>query len=223
VENGGVICSYASRAQRGKNKMSEKITLKNISEEEFYDYKFCRIKRHHESVLLPKEIRHANLSIIPVEKSFLEKGAIDIVSMGAHNVFVFRPNLPECIDYSYAQTIIRDEFYFIIQIDNTKSPLGFFSLYYLDWVSRTASLGLHLKQFDLFKNVIDCIFKVSFQLLNLRQLSACAVSGTQIHEMLLELNEFEKSGTLREMFNVDGSYSDAVLYSVHRPIMKEES
>ena len=137
--------------------MSENVTLENISEEEFYNIKFCRIKRHHNSIFLPKEIRHANLSIIPVnnEKSLLEKSAIDIVSMGEYNVFVFRPNFPENIDYSYAQTIIRDEFDFMIHAENAKSPIGFFSLYYLDWVSRTASIGLHLKQLDLFKNVID--------------------------------------------------------------------
>jgi hypothetical protein len=91
-------------------------------------YKFCRIKRYHNSVFSPKEIRHANEIIIPVrhEKSILEKSSIDIVSMGENNVFVFRPNFPEC-------------------------------------------------------------------------------------------NEFENLGTLREMFNVNDNYIDAILYSVHMP------
>jgi|TARA_B100001964_G_C14226062_1_gene597706 hypothetical protein len=200
--------------------MREKIILKGISDEEFHNYKFCKIKRHHDSVLLPKEIEHANLLIIPIqhENSFLEKNAIDIGSIGEHNIFVFRPNFPECIDYSYTQTIIRDEFDFMLRINNEKNPIGYFSLYYLDWVSRTASLGLYLNQYDLFNNVIDCVFKVSFQLLNLRQLSACVVSGTQRHRIVSERNEFEKLGTLRKMFNVDGNYSDAILYSVHQPI-----
>jgi len=204
--------------------MSKEITLKEISEEEFYNYKFCKIKRHHGSVLLPKEMEHADLLIIPVqrENSLLEKNAIDIGSMGEHNIFVFRPNFPECIDYSYAQTIIRDEFNFMLRINNAKNPISYFSLYYLDWVSRTANVGLHLKRFDLFDNVINCIFKVSFQLLNLRQLSACVISGTQQYKMVSERNEFEKSGTLRDMVNVDGNCRDAILHSVHRPVIKEE-
>jgi len=205
--------------------MKERITLREISEEEFYNYKFCKIIRHHNSVLLPKKIEHANLSIIPVqdENSFLDKNAIDIVSMGDNNVFVFRSNFPEFIDYSYAKTIIRDEFSFMLLIIDDENPIGYFSLYYLDWVSRTASLGLHLNRFDLFNNVIDCIFMASFQLLNLRQLSACALSHSQQHEMISERNEFEKSGVLREMFNIAGSRrSDAILYSIHRPMTKEE-
>ena len=203
--------------------MSNKIILKKKSEEEFYNYKFCRIKRHHDSVLLPNEIEHADLSIIPVqhENSFLEKNAIDIVSMGESNIFVFQTNFSECIDYSYTQTIIRDKFDFMLRINNAKNPIGYFSLYYLDWVSQTASLGLNLKQYDLFSNVIKCIFKVSFQLLNLRQLSVCVVSGTQQHKMVSERNDFEKFGTLREMFIVDGNRSDALLYSTINPNRSE--
>jgi hypothetical protein len=140
--------------------------------------------------------------------------------MGEPNVFVFKPNFSECIDYSYAQTIIRDEFNFIIKIDAAHNPICFFSLYYLDWVSQTASLGMHLKQFDLLNDVIDSIFKISFQLLNIRQLNACALSDTPIHNKLINLNrnEFVKSGTFRKMFNVDGNYIDAILYSVQNPM-----
>ena len=205
--------------------MSKKITLKEISEEDFYNYKFCKVKRHHDSVLLPKKIEHANLSIIPVqdENSFLDKNAIDIVSMGEKNIFVFQPNFQETIDYSYAQTIIRDEFGFMLITNDEKNLVGYFSLYYLDWVSQTASLGLHLKRVDLFNNVINCIFKISFQLFNLRHLTACVVSDTQQRKMLSERNEFENCGILREMFNVDDNRRDAALYSIHRPIIKEES
>ena len=32
-----------------------------------------------------------------------------------------------------------------------------------------------------------------------------------------ECNEFENLGTLREMFNVNDNYIDAILYSVHMP------
>lgn len=175
--------------------------------------------------MLPKEIRHNHLIIIPVqhEKYILKENAIDIVSMEDTNIFVFRPNFHKCIDYSYTQAIIRDEFNFIVKIDNANNPICFFSLYYLDWVSQTASLGLHLKQQDLLNDVIDSTFKVSFQLLNLRQFSACAISNTPIHNKLLERNEFIKSGTLRKMFNVDGNYTDAILYSVQSPMIKEKS
>jgi hypothetical protein len=89
--------------------------------EEFYNYKFCRIKRHHDSVSLPDEIEH----------------------------------------------------------------------------------------------------KVSFQSLNLRQLSVCVVSGTQQRKMISERNDFEKFGTLRKMFIVDGNHSDAILYSTITPNRSE--
>jgi len=141
--------------------------------------------------------------------------------MEENNIFVFRPNFPESIDYSYTQAIIRDEFNFMLRINNAKNPIAYFSLYYLDWVSRTASLGLYLNQRDLFDNIIDCIFKISFQLLNLRQLAACVVSDTQQHSMVSERNEFENSGTLREMFNVGGNRTDAILYIVTNPNRSE--
>ncbi len=102
---------------------------------------------------------------------------------------------------------------------HTEQHFGNVGLHRIDWVHRSAELGIVIGEMDFWgkgygKEAWRLITEYGFHVLNLHRIWAIVMSGNEASAKCAEAAGFRREGHFREMFYKNGTYLDAFYYNM---------
>jgi len=101
---------------------------------------------------------------------------------------------------------------------DTDCPIGIFKILQIDWQSRRAEAGWDIyknyRGFGYGKKLVKAGISFSFEILNLRRLSAQILETNKASQKCAEAAGFEIEGRQRQMIHKKGKYIDNLIYGI---------
>jgi len=141
----------------------------------------------------------------------------DVTTYQNKNIF---PNTKEKQKayYDYLDSSKSDVVFAVVD-QNSKNHIGNVGLHHIDWVHRSAELGIVLGEREFWgrgygKQVWALITKYGFETLNLHRIYAVVMCGNEASQKCAEASGFKQEGIISEMFYKNGTYLDVIYYNL---------
>lgn len=121
-----------------------------------------------------------------------------------------------------------NDFMFIIERTNDRTPIGVCGLVYVHWVIRSADISLYIGEDDVYidgpggyaEDAAKTLVRYAFDTLNLHKVWTELYSFDERKVELFTRLGFARDGVLRDNAYEDGRYHDSYIYSLIKPSEK---
>lgn len=134
------------------------------------------------------------------------------------NKKIFPNSLEKQSDYfKYLQTSKEDVVLAMVD-KKTNRHVGNVGLHYIDWVHRSAQLGIVIGEKEFWgrkygEEAWRLITEYAFRVLNLHRVYALVMQGNVASQRCAEKAGFKAEGKIRQVFYKDGEYQDVIYYN----------
>lgn len=120
--------------------------------------------------------------------------------------------------YDYLATSKSDVVFAVVD-QSTNQHIGNVGLHHIDWVHRSAELGVVLGERAFWgkgygKQSWSLITQYGFETLNLHRIYAVVMKGNVSSQKCAEAAGFKREGLIREVFFKNGRYLDIIYYNL---------